>query len=668
VIQSKNKYCSVVVPIFPSKGFHFLAVCALLALVIQSVAAQNSNVVTPVTRDAPWSVRMTNSFIAQNPDTIWYAGIPKSLNWDYERGVVLEGIHQVFVKTRDQRYADYIRKQIDQFVNVDGSIRTYDYSTFNLDNIATGRLLLALFHTTRDPKYKIAADTLRKQLQNQPRTREGGFWHKKIYPYQMWLDGLYMAEPFYAEYASTFNEQSNFDDIANQFIFMEQHARDTATGLLFHGWDESKQQRWANPSTGCSPSFWGRALGWYAMGLVDVLDWFPLNHPKRHALEVILQRLAAALTKNRDTTTGLWYQVVDKPQRSGNYPEASASCMAVYALAKGARLGYFDSSYLTIARDAFKDITSGFVTEDNKGKLSLHHTCQSSGLGNQPYRDGSYEYYMSEPQRTNDFKGIGAFIMAANELEQSENVQALHQKVVTLDCYFNCEWKEIDGKRVQYHYVWEDTANSGFSKLATIIGGLGAKVNELHTAPSADLLTSSSVYIIVDPDTPSETEHPNFIGNEDIDAITGYVNAGGILVLMGNDKGNSEFEHLNNLATRFGIHFNEDSHHRVVGNDFDTGKFSRLPEHPIFSGVKQIYLKEICSFTIKKPAESILTQNGFVFMTSARVGKGMVFAVGDPWLYNEYIDSRRLPHDYENARAGENLFRWLLDNAATGKR
>jgi unsaturated rhamnogalacturonyl hydrolase len=462
--------------------------------------------------------------------------------------------------------------------------------------------------------------------------------------------------------------ESDFDDIANQFIFMERHARDTATGLLFHGWDESKKQRWANPSTGCSPSFWGRALGWYAMGLVDVLDWFPVNHPKRLALEAILQRLAEALTKNRDTTTGLWYQVVDKPRSSGNYPEASASCMTVYALAKGARLGYLDSSYLTIARNAFKAVTSAFVTEDNKEKLSLHHTCQSAGLGNQPYRDGSYEYYMSEPQRTNDLKGVGAFIMAANELEQSENVQALHQKVVTLDCYFNNEWKEIGGKRVQYHYVWEDTANSGFSKLATIIGGLGARVNELHTAPSADLLASSSVYIIVDPDTPGETEHPNFIGNEAIGAITGYVNAGGILVLLGNDKGNSEFEHLNNLAARFGIHFNEDSHHRVVGNDFDTGKFSHLPEHPIFSGVKQIYLKEICSFTIKKPAESILTQDGFVFMTSARVGRGMVFAVGDPWLYNEYIDSRRLPLDYENAKAGENLFRWLLDSAVAGKR
>jgi unsaturated rhamnogalacturonyl hydrolase len=650
------------------KRFHFLAAFATAIILLQSVDAQSKRIATLSRNDAPWSVRMADSFMAQCPDTISYVGVPKSLNWDYERGVVLEGIYQVFERTHEQRYIRYIKRQIDQFVDTDGSIRTYDYSSFNLDNIATGRILLALYQSTHDRKYKIAADTLRKQLANQPRTREGGFWHKKNYPYQMWLDGLYMAEPFYAEYASMFREPSDFDDIADQFIFMEKHARDTATGLLYHGWDESKQQEWANPSTGCSPSFWGRAMGWYAMGLVDVLDWFPKDDPKYTTLVAILQRLAVALAANRDSSTGLWYQVVDKPKEPGNYPEASISCMASYALAKGARRGYIDASYLAIARDAFSAIVTTFVTVDNDGELSLHHTCQSAGLGSQPYRDGSFRYYISEPQRTNDFKGIGAFIMAANELGQSGSAKSeIQAKIVTLDCYYNCEWKEVDSKTVQYHYVWEDTANSGFSKLATIIEDLGARVNELHIAPTLDLLASSSVYIIVDPDTPAETKHPNYIGAGAIEAITAYVNAGGSLVLLGNDRGNAEFEHLNNLASRFGIHFNEDSFHKVIGNDFAMGKFSDLPDHAIFSGVKQIYLKEISSLEVKKPAVPVLTQNGRIFMASACVGKGLVFAVGDPWLYNEYVDGKKLPPDYENAKAGQNLFRWILDRALVGK-
>ncbi len=610
---------------------------------------------------APWSVRMAHSLMARCPDTIWYTGVPKSLSWDYERGVVLEGIEQLYQRTHDERYRNYIEKQIDQFVTADGSIRTYQYASFNLDNIATGRILLKMYEWTREAKYKIAADTLRKQLANQPRTQEGGFWHKLMYPNQMWLDGLYMAEPFYAEYASIFHQPKDCDDIANQFIFMEKHARDPVTGLLYHGWDESKQQKWADPSTGCSRSFWGRAMGWYAMGLVDVLDWFPKEHPKRLELEAILQRLATAIERYRDTTTGVWYQVVDKPHKAVNYPEASASCMFVYALAKGARNGYLDKHYLAVANAAFDSARAQFVTENNDGTISLQHTCQSAGLGNQPYRDGSYDYYVSEPQRTNDFKGTGAFIMAANEIEQAPKVGA--GRVVTLDCYYNCEWKKENGKKIQFHYVWEDTANSGFSQLAHLIENLGANADELHDAPTTKRLEATSVYIIVDPDTPAETEHPHYIDSTAIRAIVSFVKEGGILLLLGNDKGNMEFKHLNELAGQFGLKFNEDSYHRVVGNDFDMGKFSDLPNHPIFVGIKQIYMKEISSLELKEPAQPILMEAGHVFMASSRFGRGLVVAVGDPWLYNEYMDARKLPSRFENAKAGSTLFKWLLEQS-----
>jgi lysophospholipase L1-like esterase len=233
-------------------------------------------------------------------------------------------------------------------------------------------------------------------------------------------------------------------------------------------------------------------------------------------------------------------------------------------------------------------------------------------------------------------------------------------KIVTLDYYYNSEWKQDGGKKVQFHYVWEDTTNSGFSCLGTAIDHLGANRVELQQAPTRDVLSKCSIYIIVDPDTPAETEHPSYIEDSSAQTIAGWVRDGGVLVLMGNDKGNAEFEHLNGLARRFGIHFNEDSYHRVVGNDFDKGKFASLPIHPIFTGVGQIYLKEICSLTTEQPAEPVLTEDGHIFMASSHYGKGLVFAVGDPWLYNEYVNSKKLPPEYDNLKAGENLFRWLL--------
>jgi unsaturated rhamnogalacturonyl hydrolase len=234
----------------------------------------------------------------------------------------------------------------------------------------------------------------------------------------MWLDGLYMAEPFYAEYAQLFHESSDFDDIVNQFIFMERHARDPKTGLLFHAWDESKQMAWANAQTGCSPNFWGRAMGWYAWALVDVLDYLPNEHPKRKELLGILRRLSDALLHYREPHSKLWYQVVDQGNRAGNYLESSASCMFVYAFAKGAHKGYLNKKYLTVAQESFNGILDSLVTVDSKGNVNIHHACQGAGLGNTPYRDGTYEYYISEKQRTNDFKAIGPFILAALELQR----------------------------------------------------------------------------------------------------------------------------------------------------------------------------------------------------------------------------------------------------------
>ena len=242
-------------------------------------------------------------------------------------------------------------------------------------------------------------------------------------------------------------------------------------------------------------------------------------------------------------------------------------------------------------------------------------------------------------------------------------------KVVGLDYYFNDEWKvDKAGKKVRFHYTWEDNdINSGYSKLGNLLTHLDAGLTELPGAPTQKSLSKLSIYIIVDPDTKKENPNPHYIDSSSIKAIVNWVKNGGVLALFGNDKGNAEFEHLNNLAGNFGIHFNEVSRNRVIDDKYDMGKFDNFPDQPIFKNVKKIYMKEISTLSLKPPAKPILTDSGDVIMASSDFGKGFVFAVGDPWLYNEYIDNHKLPIGFENYKAGENLFKWLLGKAKAVK-
>ena len=367
--------------------------------------------------DAPWSARIARSFLIRHPDAMTYDTGSPNPRWNYEQGLMLVALREMMLHSGDTSYGAFVRKNIDAYVNEHGAIRTYDLREFNLDNIGPGRALLDLAAATHSPKYRAAADSLRKQLRLQPRTNEGGFWHKKIYPFQMWLDGLFMAAPFYLRHAILTGDTAALTDIANQFTWVAGHTRDAETGLLSHAWDESRTQRWADPRTGRSPHFWARAMGWYGMALVDVLEVFPREHPRRRELLALVGELASAVVRVRDPGSGLWYQIVDQGARPGNYLEASASCMFTFMFAKGARLGYLDSTYRQHARDSFEAAVRQFVTIDPDGLVDLHQTCRSAGLGGDPYRDGSFAYYISEPRRTNDMKGIGPFLRAAIELE-----------------------------------------------------------------------------------------------------------------------------------------------------------------------------------------------------------------------------------------------------------
>jgi unsaturated rhamnogalacturonyl hydrolase len=336
--------------------------------------------------------------------------------WDYTAGLMLVALERVGAKTGNPRYAAYVKRSIDSLVHADGTIATYSVGDFNLDQINEGRALFALYDRTGDARYARAADRLREQLRNQPRTDDGGFWHKKIYPQQMWLDGLYMAEPFYAEYAVRHRDTTAVDDVIHQFLLVAQHARDPKTGLFYHAWDATHAQPWANPRTGVSKNFWGRSVGWYLMAAVDVLDYIPNSHPQRADLIRVVADLAGAVKRVQDPASSAWWQVLDQPNRPKNYLEESGSAMFTYAFAKGARMGYLAPSFRSDASRAFDGMLKTFVTIRSDGRISIHNICKVAGLGGNPPRDGSYEYYVSEPIVSNDYKGVGAFILAANEL------------------------------------------------------------------------------------------------------------------------------------------------------------------------------------------------------------------------------------------------------------
>lgn len=368
----------------------------------------------------PWSERMALSQMFRDGDSLSYKEKTKS-RWIYDKGTYLKGIEAVWRKTGNPIYYDYIRNTINSFITPEGGIRTYSIDEYNIDQVNCGKLLLTIYKETKAENIKKAAFLLKKQLDNHPRTKEGGFWHKKRYPYQMWLDGLYMGDAFYAEFSQLFNQPENFDDIANQIIWVESHTRDPKTGLLYHAWDESKEQRWANKQTGCSPNFWNRSMGWYAMAIVDVLDYLPENNSKRDRIISIFKNMTDALLKVQDSTSGVWYQILDQGTRKGNYLEASGSSMLVYSMAKAIRKGYIDKSYYPSVKMGYDGLIKTFIKVDSIGLVTLTSNCQSAGLGGDPYRDGSFEYYVSEPIINNDLKGVGPFIMASVEMESFDS-------------------------------------------------------------------------------------------------------------------------------------------------------------------------------------------------------------------------------------------------------
>ncbi len=342
--------------------------------------------------------------------------------WNYIDGCMMIALLNLHKITGQQRYFDFAEHFLDYYVADDGTMRGFKESDYNLDNICEGRVLFDVYRMTGKEKYRKAMDILYGQLFRQPRTYEGNFWHKAIYPHQVWLDGLYMAQVFYTRYTTELDNCKGYDDIRNQFRTVRKRMYDPETGLYRHGYDASRTAFWADPSDGRSRNPWLRSLGWFSAALIDVTSYIAPGHEEfRQEMTEIARELADNLLPYIDKETGMLYQVPNQVGREGNYPETSGSAMIAYFYIKGARLGILDQRFTPVGASIFQSICDRYLTERD-GKLNLGGICLVAGLGpeNNRRRDGSYEYYISEPIVENDAKGLAPFLMCYTELLQAE--------------------------------------------------------------------------------------------------------------------------------------------------------------------------------------------------------------------------------------------------------
>jgi len=397
------------------------ALAAVLALVVRAVAADEPQKFNGATA-LDWSKRLADSEMKRLGTALESGGSNPRARWDYSAGVLALALVRLGETTENNAYTQFGTRAVASHINPDGTIKIYQEADYNIDNIPPGKVLLAaLARGEKNDAWLKAVHTLRDQMRRHPRTSEGGFWHKKRYPYQMWLDGLYMASPFLAQHAVMFDEPALFDDVAKQIVLMDAHSYDPATGLFWHAWDEAKAQSWADKQTGYSPHFWSRAIGWYAMAIVDSLDYMPVSQPEIDHIVGILKRLADGVVRWQDPKTGVWWQITNLGTRQGNYLEGSGSSMFVYALAKAVNKGYLPrEKYEAAILKGYQGLLDTLIKANPDGTIRLTQICQGAGLGytmsNGRPRDGSFEYYISEPIVDNDPKGTGPFILAGIEV------------------------------------------------------------------------------------------------------------------------------------------------------------------------------------------------------------------------------------------------------------
>lgn len=363
-----------------------------------------------------WSEKIAKTFMDLYPHACDLEAFSPH-KWTYTNGFFTNALCELYDRTGNSDYLNYAQKWIDCFVAPDGSIEKYVQEKYRLDDILPARTLLWLHDAELGEQYKIAADNFIHHIENQPKNSDGGYWHKKIYAHQMWLDGIYMGDVYTAQYAKMFAQAQLFDEAVKQIKLIYHHTVDAETGLMYHGYDENRNDVWADPESGTSPEFWGRGMGWYMMALVDVLEYLPKNHPERNDVIEILHKTSEALLKVQDTNSALWFQVLDKGHLNDNWIETSASAMFAYAFAKGANYGFLSPDYLQKAENVFNSLLNNYVFFDSEQRFYLTETVHVGTL-NFKSSDGSYNYYINVDRRINDFKGVAAFLYLAMALNK----------------------------------------------------------------------------------------------------------------------------------------------------------------------------------------------------------------------------------------------------------
>ncbi len=346
----------------------------------------------------------------------------KEPSWNYIDGCMMTSLVELYKTTNNKKYLDFVESFVDYYINEDGTIKGYEVEKYSTDDISESRILFDLYNITKNPKYDKAIELVFTQIKTHPRTKEGNFWHKKIYPNQVWLDGLYMAQPFYTRYM-TLRGSKDYHDIINQFSNVRKLMFDEKAKLYYHGYDSEKVMFWADKATGLSKNFWLRSIGWFTVALVDVLDYMDEQmYDEYHTIKALIKETIDGILQYQDKESKMFYQVPNFPGKEGNYLETSGSAMISYAILKAVRLNALPERYRQIGLDIFNGICDKYLSVKPDGDLNLGGICLVAGLGpdKNRRRDGSYEYYISEPIVENDAKGVGPLIMAYTEVIKLE--------------------------------------------------------------------------------------------------------------------------------------------------------------------------------------------------------------------------------------------------------
>ena len=602
---------------------------------LQSVAYRLAFVATLLCASLPassqstqWPVRIANTIIQHNPAD--KTGTRSTSVWDEATGRQLEGLDALWYDSANGDYFRYGKSVVDQYL--DSVNRNANLS----DNASWGRQLLLMYRVTLAPKYYKAAAEIRRQIAadcDLPSAQQSG-------PQS---NGLCMAQPFLAEYAFVFQEPQDFAGITRSF---EQ-------------WNESAPSSRSGVETAAAFSNAG-SIARLSAALVDSLPYYPKDDTGRTDLIAMLNRIASTVEHHQDRETGLFHEAAVSMGSMQSPASTVANCLFVYALAKGARLGYLPATATAQAEQAWQGVLRYAAQTDAVGIVTLRPLDLALEDPNRKTSSGH-----RAPAGADNSAGLGAFLLAATEVDHAPTAALAQGQTVLLDAWYNSQQrKNAAGQPEYFHYKWSDLSDSGYSLFGQMFQTYGMMTETLYSAPTQSNLEKGKFYIIVSPDIPIKNPNPHYMTDQDAEEVAAWVKKGGVLILMENDPPNADISHLNLLSDRFGIHFDDVLHHHILGEHVEDGRIPVVAEGPIFHHPHTLYMKDTCAISLRGPAVALLRDRGDVVMATAKYGRGTVFAAVDPWLYNEYADGRKNPliyNSFDNFAAGKELVRWLLE-------